>query len=344
MVILSLKFLIFEYVLKQKVQIKIFITGIYRSGTTLVSRILNNHSKLWVTYDLVHFMRFSYDRYNPVQLRENAETLVKEIHARILKRWNVVLDVKSVMSALDHFTEISYRKIYEAVMESLASQHKGSVLGWGEKTNVCWGQIPDFLKMFPDGKVIHILRDPRDVMCSYREMSYEPGHAYLDSAFASLDSFVSAKQFSITLGKENYYCLKYEDLVNNPIRITQSICSFLGIEFEDILLNALKFTDKQGGRWKGDSSFDKDLRAISKKPLNRWKTSARNIEIFFVEMINRPVMHEFNYTLSGIHLTKEEWIEFYDILNDRIINSRYKHWLKTGEGIEAYPSDPLLAS
>jgi len=326
------------------VQTKIFITGIYRSGTTLISRILNNHSKLWVTYDLVHFMRFSYERYNPVQLQENAETLVKEIHARILKRWNVALDVKSVISVLNASTEITYRTVYETIMESLALQHKGGALGWGEKTNVCWGKIPDFLKMFPEGKVIHILRDPRAVMCSYREMSYEPGYAYLDSAFASLHSFVSAKQFSKKLGKENYYYLKYEDLVNDPSQTIQSICNFLGIEFEDVLLNALTFTDKQGERWKGDSSFDKDLRTISKKPLNRWKASAKNIETFFIEMINRPVMHDFNYALSGIHLTKEEWIELYDILNDRIINSRYKHWIKTGEGIEAYPSDPLLAS
>lgn len=289
-------------------------------------------------------MRFSYDRHNPVQLRENTEALVKEIHARILKRWDVALDVKSVISVLDHSPEITYRKIYEAIMESLALQHKGDVLGWGEKTNVCWGQIPGFLKMFPEGKVIHVLRDPRDVMCSYREMSYEPGYAYLDSAFASLHSFVSAKQFSKELGKENYYCLKYEDLVNNPIQTTQSICNFLGIEFEDVLLNALKFTNKKGERWKGDSSFDKDLKTISKKPLNRWKTSAQNIEIFFVEMINRSVMHNFNYFLSGIHLSKEEWIKLYDILRDPIIKERYKHWLKTGEGVEQYPTDPLNSS
>ncbi len=325
-------------------QTKIYITGIYRSGSTLVSRILNNHSKLWVTYDLVHFMRFSYDRYNPVQLRKNAEDLVKEIYARILKRWDVALDVESVISVLDTSTEITYRKIYDAIMESLALQHKGDAVGWGEKTNVCWGQIPGFLKMFPEGKVIHILRDPRDVMCSYRVESYEPGYAYLDSAFASLHSFVSAKHFSSTLGKENYYCLKYEDLVNDPSKTVRSICNFLGIEFENVLLNALEFTSKKGERWEGDSSFDKDLKTISKKPLNRWKTNAQNFEVFFVEMINRPVMREFNYPLSGIHLTKEEWVEFYDILNDRIIKSRYKHWLKTGEGTEAYPSDPLLAS
>ncbi len=48
-------------------------------------------------------------------------------------------------------------------------------------------------------------------------------------------------------------------------------------------------------------------------------------------------MNELNYTLSRIHLTKEEWIELYEILNDRVNKLRYKHWLKTVKGIKAYP-------
>ena len=92
--------------------IKIFITGIYRSGTTLVSRILNSHSNIWITYDSVHFMRFSYDKYNPIDLVENAENLVKETHARILKRWDMNFNLAKVISCIYALKEINYRKIY----------------------------------------------------------------------------------------------------------------------------------------------------------------------------------------------------------------------------------------
>ena len=324
--------------------IKIFITGIYRSGTTLVSRILNSHSNIWITYDSVHFMRFSYDKYNPIDLVENAENLVKETHARILKRWDMNFNLAKVISCIYALKEINYRKIYELIMEDLALQFKGKVMGWGEKTNVCWGQIPNFLEMFPEGKAVHIVRDPRDVMCSYREMTYEPGYAYLDSAFSSLHSFMSAKNYSRNLSRKNYYCLRYEDIVNTPFETIKQLCNFLGLEFEQNMLDTLSFTDKSGQKWNGDSSFDKDLKEISKKPVGRWQKYASPVEVYFIEMFNRPIMPEFNYSMTGFELSKEEWNRLYDILQDPIIKRRYQHWLDTGQGIEAYPSDPLLAS
>lgn len=319
---------------------RIFITGIYRSGTTLVSRILNNHSKLWVTYDSVHFMRFSYDRYNPISVYKNAEALVNEVYSRIKKRWDMSFDIDKTLRNLSDSGELSYRKVYDAIMESLAAQYKGKVSGWGEKTNVCWGQIPNFLGMFPDGKVIHVLRDPRDVMCSYREMTYEPGYAYLDSAFASLHSFESAITFSRSLDRKSYCFIRYEDLVNEPEKMARDVCNFLGIRFEKNMLNAMSFTSRQGKRWTGESSFNRGFNKISREPMERWKKNASAVEIFLVEMINRPVMRDFGYALSGISLGRKEWIKLYDILSDPVLDARYKNWLKNGEGVEAYPSDP----
>ena len=35
--------------------------------------------------------------------------------------------------------------------------------------------IPSYLKMFPDGKVILISRDPRDIICSFKKNNYLKG-------------------------------------------------------------------------------------------------------------------------------------------------------------------------
>jgi len=66
-------------------------------------------------------------------------------------------------------------------------------------------------------------------------------------------------------------------------------------------------------------------------------------DLFLVELINRPVMSEFGYELSGIELQKDEWLRLYEILHDPLVKSRYNYWLLTGKGLEAYPSDPLRA-
>ena len=322
-------------------QIRIYVTGIYRSGSTLITRILNNHSRLWVTYDSVHFMRFSYGKYDPIDAPGRAESLIRETHGRIKKRWNMTFDVDAVTAKTRALSEITYRGVYDTLMTELALRYKPGVTGWGEKTNVGWGQIPNFLEMFPDGKAIHVIRDPRDVMCSYREMTYEPGYAYLDSAFASLHALMAAGYCAERFGENNYRCVRYEDMVTDPQRQIRSLCDFVGVGFEADMLDAGKFVDKSGQTWTGDSSFEANFANISAKPIDRWRHLATPVEVFFVELINRPVMPSHGYSLSGSELSKQQWEQLYEILKDPVIHERFVRWLKTGEGVEAYPSDPL---
>lgn len=320
---------------------RIFITGIYRSGTTLISRMLNNHPKLWITYDSVHFMRFSYGRFDPVSRRSNAERLIKDTAERIARRYDMSMDAAAVMKRAARPGKISYRSVYDAMMDGLMSAYKPGAEGWGEKTNVCWGKIPGFLEVFPEGKAIHVIRDPRDVMCSYRDMTYEPGYSYLDSAFASLDAFQRAAEFSKAYPK-NYYLLKYETLLSEPAAEARKVCDFLGVDFRPSMLDTSKFTDQKGKWWTGDSSYVRKMNKITNKTINRWKNKASDLEVYFVEMINKEQMPAYGYGLSGTQVNRKDWSKLYDIIyGNKILKERYLRWLKTGKGVEAYPSNPL---
>jgi len=328
--------------MKDCIELKIFITGVYRSGTTLLSRILNNHPKLWVTYDSIHFMRFCYGKYNPIQSVRNAESLVKDLHVRILRRWDMSFNINTVISNLHDLKTVTYRDCYEFIMRELVLQGKKNAVGWGEKTNVCWGQIPNFLSMFPeDGKVLHIVRDPRDVLCSYREHTYERAFAYLDSVFCSLHSLTKAYEYSAMIDKNKYYCLRYEDLLGNPQQEVEKICNFLGVSFELNMLDVTKFTNKKGKRWGGNSAFVGKSTAISTEPIGRWRKSSNAMEVFLVESINKEYMLKFNYKISNVKLDEFEMNKLFDILRgDKLLHARHEYWLKTGQGVEGYPSDP----
>ena len=324
-------------------KVRLFITGIYRSGTILVTRILNNHPRLWVTYDSIHFMRFSYGRYDPIWKSVNIMRLVRDTHKRISSRYGMELDEERVISRLRSSKRIGYRHVYDALMADLCTRYKPGAIGWAEKTNVCWEQIPNFLSMFPDGKVIHTVRDPRDVMCSYREMTYEPGYSYLDSAFCSLSSFSKASEYRRVFSPRNYYVLRYEQLLREPRREIKRVCDFLEIPFGAAMLDVKSFKDNRGEQWSGGSSFDRKMGSISTKPIARWKKKAAPLEVFLVELINRDVMKHYGYELSGLSITRKDWMRLYDILRrSRLLRGRFEHWLKTGEGVEGYPSDPLV--
>ncbi len=318
----------------------IFITGVYRTGTTLISRILNNHSDLSITYDSVHFMRFSFNKYNPVHKPSNFSSLVNEIQTRLEKRWNINLDSKKIINKLEKSSHINYAEVYHTIMSNLLLDNT-TAKRWGEKTNMCWGKIPDFLKMFPKGKTILVVRDPRDVLISYKNMTTEPGLRYLDAVFALLGSFQSVDKFLHELSKDNFYLLKYEDLIRDAESVIQNLSKFLEIDFTPSMLDSKQFKDKIGNKWEGNSSFDKSIRGISHDAIGRWKSRISKVELYFVEMVLREQMLKLDYDLAASPLNTEEWKKLFNILNDDFIKQRYARWLKSGKGHESYPSDPI---
>ena len=315
----------------------IFITGIYRSGTTLISRILDNHPDLNITYDSVHFMRFCVNKFNPINDELNYRKLVNEVKERVKSRLELNLDTEKIVNEVKNRKKIDYAQIYHIIMSNLLLKDSNTKI-WGEKVNLCWRKIPEFLDMFPEGKTIIMVRDPRDVLISYKNMTIEPGLRYLDSIFASLDSLQYIKKFQEKFSSNNFCFIKYEDLVNLQEKTIQELCNFLEIKFDSIMLNGSQFKDKLGKTWKGDFTSLKTIEKISNKTIGRWKSKISKVELYLVEMVLREQMIDFGYDLAAAPLEKNEWDELFEILNDDFIKNRYLSWLETGHGHQKYPN------
>jgi len=320
----------------------IFITGVYRSGTTLISRILNNHPDLSVTYDSVHFMRLCVNKFDPINNESNYRKLVDEVKERVKSRLELNLDTEKIINEIKNSEKIDYAQIYDIIMSNLLLKDSNTRI-WGDKANLCWRKIPEFLDMFPEGKAIIIIRDPRDVLVSYKNMTTEPGLRYLDSIFASLDSLQYIQKFKEEFSSSNFYFIKYENLVNEQEKTINEICKFLEIEFDSIMLDGSQFKDKLGKTWKGDFTSLETIEEISNKTVGRWRNRISKIELYLIEMVLREKMIDFGYDLSATPLEKKEWDELFEILNDDFIKIRYLSWLKTGRGHQKYPNQSLTS-
>ena len=318
----------------------LFITGNYRSGTTLVSRILNAHSKLAITYDSVHFFRFCYKRWDPIDDPENVRDLLKEVHQRIGKRWNMSFQLPEILEQITA-TGYTYANIYHQLMTGLMLRNNCAER-WGEKTNVAWSQIPEFLRMFPSGKAIMLVRDPRDVLASFKKFTIEPGSRYLDAVFTCIHSMDTAREY-IDKKMNRCFVLKFEELLASPENMVRRICSFLELPFEKEMLNTTLFEDKTGGRsWRPNTAFDDRMNGISTKSQGRWKNNLDETEILLCEFLVGKQMLEFGYELSNYSLTLEKWYKVLELLyKDELIKSRFMDWFISREGVEEYPSDPL---
>jgi len=98
------------------------------------------------------------------------------------------------------------------------------------------------------------------------------------------------------------------------------------------------YTNKYGDKLDTDSSFTKQKRGIDASSLNIWKDKLSSVEIYLSEMVLKEKLKNFGYELNGIDLSKEEFVNLYDILHDEFVVKRYKYWLKRADGVQAYPN------
>jgi len=88
--------------------------------------------------------------------------------------------------------------------------------------------MPELKKFFPDAKYIHIVRDYRAIIMSHRRVFMLKRIADITYRWLKMNMLIEeAKKYN----SKNYFTLKYENLVNNPIKSITDICNFLLVPF-----------------------------------------------------------------------------------------------------------------
>lgn len=117
-----------------------------------------------------------------------------------------------------------------------------------------WRNIPNYLQMFPRGKVIIILRDPIDIICSFKKITIAKKKDYLISLF----NFIDLINYSFLLKKnypKNIQIIKFHESKKNSTFIMKKVCKFLEIKFNKKMINEKYFKDINGNKWNQTNHF-----------------------------------------------------------------------------------------
>ena len=136
-------------------------------------------------------------------------------------------------------------------------------------------------RLFPGAKVIHLIRDGRDVALSFARTPWWSHDVIENLRRWEREASVILRDSSEVLKPEQVFLVRYEDLVHEPERVTKEICCFLGVEFESGMLDPskyIRYESLQKGNLEWTSSqaqhrWERD----SKKPtftdsVQAWKT------------------------------------------------------------------------
>ena len=99
---------------------------------------------------------------------------------------------------------------------------------------------------------------------------------------------------------KNVYFLKFEDLIQNPKKISNQLCDFLEIKFEESLINPDEFIDGLGKKWKQNSSYKNSSSGFTLEVLNKWEKILNNDQIKYIEALCLKEMIDLKYNTSFI--------------------------------------------
>jgi len=314
------------------------ITGVYRTGSEYLTLMLNCHPELHASMYRVNVIRFLFRRYDPISDLDNLKNAINDVNTRLLERYGIPFDNERVFETAASEVRINYGTLYDIIMTELYIRNQ--IQHWAEKNQLLWREIPIFLGMMANGKAIHIIRDPRGVLASFKKYTTYRYPACLEAVFNCFDAMFTAVQHAQSLG--NYVrTVRYEDLVSSPEKVISQLWQFLGLSTEH-RLNKAHLEDAYGKEWYSNSSFHEnspgDVFNVA-RAIDGWRQNLSVDEISLTEHVCGKLMAHFGYELCNMEkdLTRIEKL----IQQDENIYRCYRDWDRTGTGIERFPADPL---
>lgn len=288
---------------------KLFIIGNPRSGTSLLRIMLNCHSEITAPPEC-GFLQWWFSKYKKWDKNSNTQNQVEDFindlkTSKKIEDWK--LDFENLKRLILKEKPESYSHLGELVYYSYALQKGKNPKIIADKNNYYINHLHDLIKIWSDAKIIFMVRDGRDVACSYINLRkvnttspYKPKLPTDVSDIAKdwADNNKNAYDFTKKLPKDKHTLIKYEDLILHPDQTLKNVCSFLNIEFEKAMfeyyIHNAKYKDEPISTidWKR-----KTLEKPDKTNIGKYKNELNKQQIQEFNNIAREMLETFSYRI-----------------------------------------------
>jgi hypothetical protein len=272
----------------------VFVCGRGRSGSSLLLRLFDGHPQVYAIPRESRLLTEVGPGFRSSGDRAAVEAYMLDRFADEFRAGEARADaarrVREGVAALDPASPLLGRELIRIALEALAAaRDPAGARCFLEKTPKNEEHFDEIFRMFPEARVIHLVRDPRAVYLSNkRSEAYrmEPGFAarqWVKSLRYSLRQVVKFGRAPQML------MLRYEDLVGRPRETLESLCGFLGVDFDESLTRPTVY----GNPWQGNAYGDDAPRTYEIEPA---KADSWRSEIGADE--NRAILAEARFEMS----------------------------------------------
>jgi len=262
----------------------IFIIGAPRSGTSILTWVLGQHSNIqpleetnWISrlgirlcelWELgtankarshLGSLGWSKDQFYQIIGKKVNDIIVESMGDQIIFRSHESFGLTGLHQKAEHGSKsreflfsLNDENAKLKILRSPNDPKKRWVDGTPENTFYAY----TLLRLFPSARFIHLLRNPDDVALSLMNFANVGGPAtnlsYESSYIAWMRYTSSAQLLEKALGKDYVCRIRYEDMIKSPVMVIKAILKWIGEDYENaciepfaVKLNSSKVTSLQ---------------------------------------------------------------------------------------------------
>jgi hypothetical protein len=226
----------------------VFTCGLSRSGTTLLTTILDSHRDISLGYELIPpWMPTPLELLalldEGIRLAGSAESAGKALGSaghpemgkfimRCFRAGLTEADLRAVMGALAQEGCPAIETIEERlrIAHRIAARKREirATRYYGFKLNMSAFEVA--FGLFPNSRLVYIVRDPRDVVASQIERKFDRS---VDAICKAWNRYTTNFDRFVTGHPKAGYVIRYEDLVGSPEAAIRSMFDFLPMEIDE---------------------------------------------------------------------------------------------------------------
>ncbi len=249
-----------------------FLVGFPRSGTTLTEKIISSHPKV-----------SSSDEYS----------LVYDVFTKMMSLPNTGSNYPESLNELTQDNIKALRKEYWDIARKKCNAKPGKRL-FLDKMPLNIIELCLINRIFPEAKILVLIRDPRDACLSCFMQLFKTNDAMnnfldLDNTARFYDATMDLFHHYEAVLDMNVYKFHYEDLVANLEKESKKIFDFLGIEWNE---NILEYHKKKS-RTISTPSYQDVSKPVYTRASGRWKNYQQQLQPVMDRL--QPYIEVFGY-------------------------------------------------
>jgi hypothetical protein len=279
----------------------VYILGIGRSGSTLLTYLLNNHPEIKAVPEVPLVLFFANDFKNIQKKSIELEKYTKEyLDTMQLIRPKALVYISNVV--LEDLEYETYSGFYNKVFEQFQIiDSKGAKKVYVDKNPQYSLFIPELRRIDSKAKFILLVRDYRDnVLSRNKKQNNKPTNL----AYNAFRNRFFLKELAKNKNHQDCFVLTYEDLVTFSRKKITEVCNFLNVPFDEDVFKQIEYNSNDlDVEYNPLNDFVKAHFSQLNKPITtnavgKWKKELKESEVQLIESICNDYGVQFGYHKS----------------------------------------------